>query len=170
MTKREKKRFLSDLVSLIPVALFLYVSGIILYSSYIGLGTFGQDYSFGFALLIIYTTIAMGSFTCLRIWILKNKKYLIKRGIIQLSFMWLMSIMYIGVGVSLPAHFAILNTINPIVALIVAVVAATDFWIIENTTRTTVDILTDPSLQHSSRNSLDTEEETDQTRIVSTQN
>ncbi|MCL5782797.1 MAG: hypothetical protein M1476_02670 [Candidatus Thermoplasmatota archaeon] len=147
MDKKEKQSFQSKYGLWIGILSLFYLIVFTLYFSYLGLGTFGPQYSFAFALLIGYTSIAMGGFTFLRIWILKNKKILPKRGIIQLSFMWFMSLMFIGVGVSLPAHFVIINSFTAEGALIIAVVAATSFWVIETTTKTTVDILTAESIK-----------------------
>ena len=156
--EKGRKLLVSKLFSLTSVLIFLTITVILIISTYFALGTFGADYSFGFFILVSYTTFGMGAFTFLRIWILRNKGTELRELVIQLGFVWVMSIMYIAVGVSFPAHYSILSTFNPTAALIIAVVAATDFWVIENTTKTTVDLLTNPELRLLSKDAPKKEE------------
>ncbi|MCL4328922.1 MAG: hypothetical protein M1151_01665 [Candidatus Thermoplasmatota archaeon] len=147
MTEREINPRRSVWVAGLIMAMLFYVLGFTLFAGYLGLGTYGPDYPFGFAFVLVYSFGAMIIFTWYRVWLLKIKKKLINKGLVQLSTMWFFSIMYIGAGFGTLARFAILSSITPVTALVIAIVAAVDFWIIENNTKTTVDIWVSPSLE-----------------------
>lgn len=142
MKSTENKSIMAHFRFFLTLIPFLFIIGFILYGTFAALGTFGLSYSIGFLILIIYATTGMIFFTAARIWMLRNRNNLYYRGLVQVIGMWFGSIMFIAIGISLPDHYSSLNSFNAVSALNIAVIAATDFWVIENTTKTTVDLFT----------------------------
>lgn len=64
----------SRLIAFLIVGMLLYLVSYTLYSSYLGLGAYGPEYSFGFAFVAVYTTIGTACFTFLRIRVAKEQE------------------------------------------------------------------------------------------------
>ena len=141
MAERENGRQPSELNLIAGTVAFTLLLGFVLVFVYLALGIkYGANYSFGFVFVTIYAIIGMVVFTWFRIWLLRNKKSLFHRGFVQLEGMWFATLIYLGLGISLIAKYVVPKLNSSVTGLVIAAIVATNFWIIETTTKTTVDI------------------------------